>query len=355
MAAAQQTIPTAAQIPVPFPTGPSRNAGARLAAILLTSVGDDNCAAVLRHLNEDQVHSITREIGRLSAVADDERQNVLRKFEDNAKQAKLFGAGGLEYAKSVLISAFGPETGKRMAERVVKSLGTETTGIDSLQKADPQNLAKVLQSEHPQAIALVLSHLEAAQAAKLLAALPADARAEVVRRMAALDQISPDVIHKIAKNVGERLRLSGEANLESYGGIKAVADVLNRVDSSVSDVILAEIADSDPALGDSVRTLMFVFDDLLNVDAQAMRTLLGKLERKTLILALKGCSPQLKNHFTTSMSSSAASILFEDMEALGPVRIREVEEAQQAVIAVARQLEAEGTLSLKAGNDEYVV
>ena len=254
------------------------------------------------------------------------------------------------------MAAFGPETGKRMADRVLKSLGTETASIDSLQKADPQHLAKVVHQEHPQTIALVLSHIGPSHAAKLLTALPEKVRGNVIRRMAMLDQISPEIVNKIAKTLGARLRLLGESSLESYGGVRAVAEVLNRVDGSTSDGILGQISDEDANLGQTIRHLMFVFDDLLNVDVAAMRVLVGKIERKVLVVALKGCAVRVKEHFTSVMSARAAESLNEDMDALGPVRIREVEEAQQAIIEMARKLEAEGQLSLKpSSGDQYVV
>jgi flagellar motor switch protein FliG len=351
--------PTLASPVMTPPLGPPKahkRMSVRQAAILLTSVGDENCAAVLRHMTEDHVHEVTREISRLGTVSDEERTVVLETFAEVTEKGQVFDTGGIEYATSVLVAAFGPETGKRMAERVLKSLGTETANIDTLQKADPQHLAKVVHQEHPQTIALVLSHIGPSQAAKLLAALPEKVRGNVIRRMAMLDQISPDVVNKIAKTLGARLRLLGESSLESYGGVRAVAEVLNRVDTSTSDGILGQISEQDPTLGQTIRHLMFVFDDLLNVDQAAMRVLAGKIDRKVLVMALKGCAVRVKEHFTSVMSARAAESLGEDMEALGPVRIREVEEAQQVIIEIARKLEFEGQLSLKpSSGDQYVV
>jgi flagellar motor switch protein FliG len=268
---------------------------------------------------------------------------------------RLFAPGGIDYATSVLMSAFGQETGKRMADRVLKSLGTEIASIDSLQKADPQHLAKVIEREHPQTIALVLSHVGPSHAAKLLAALPDKVRADAVRRMAALDQISPEIVNKIAKTLGAKLKLLGESNLESYGGVRAVADVLNRIDASTSVDILREVSEADYTLGQAISNLMFVFDDLLQVDSETIKTLSSKVDRKMLVLALKGSTAQMRTLFTSVMSARAAEMLFEDIQALGPVRIREVQEAQQGIIAIARQLESEGQLSLKGGGGEYVV
>jgi flagellar motor switch protein FliG len=330
--------------------------GARQAAILLTSIGDENCATVLRTMKEEEVHEVTREISRLATVSDEERHSVLERFVDAVERKSLFDPGGIEYATSVLIAAFGPDAGKRMAERVLKSLGVETASIDSLQKADPQQLAKVVQREHPQTIALVLSHVGPSHAAKLLSALPHEVRAEVVRRMAALEQISPEVVNKIAKTLGAKLRGLGESNLESYGGVRAVAEVLNRVDSSTSEGILEDITGHDPNLGQTIRNLMFVFEDLQQLDVSVMRPILARIDKKVLTTALKGCTAQMKSHFTSFMSTRAAEMLYEDMETMGAVRIRDVEEAQRTIIAAARLLEKEGALSLKpSSGDQFVV
>jgi len=355
---ATMTAPVAA-LPAAPPQGEAKRSemrGVRKAAILLTTLGDEACASILRQLSEEQVHDVTREISRLTGVTDDDRRQVLEDFATAHSNSGIFGAGGIEYATSVLVAAFGAETGKRMADRVLKSLGFEMATIDSLQKADPQALAKVIHREHPQTIALILSHVGPSHAAKLLAALPAAQRPDVARRMATLDQISPEVVNKIAKTIGAKLRLLGETSLEAYGGVRAVAEVLNRVDTSTSEEILKQVTDDDPNLGQTIKNLMFVFEDLLHVDQQAMRTLVGKLDRKVLVMALKGCASRIKDHFTGLMSARAAEMLAEDMEALGPVRIREVEEAQQQIIAVARQMETEGIISLRPSTgDKFVV
>lgn len=348
--------PVAVTPPPPGPEPKSKIRGGRKAAILLTALGDEACAGVLRAMNEDEVHDATREISRLGDVSDAERKSVLEEFGEAHARGQLFQTGGIEYATQVLVAAFGPETGKRMAERVIQSLGMEMASLDSLQKADPQSLAKVIHRELPQTIALILSHVGPSQAAKLLTALPPDVRPEVALRMASLDQISPEVVGRIARTIGAKLRSLGEASFESYGGIRSVAEVLNRVDTATADSILTHITDNEPQLGTTIKNLMFVFEDLLHVDQEAIKTLLAKVDRKTLTTALKGTSAQLRDHFTSNMSTRAGEMLREDMDAMGPVRIRDVEEAQQQIVTVARQLEAEGAFSLKPSTgDQYVV
>jgi len=225
-----------------------------------------------------------------------------------------------------------------------------------LQKADPQQLAKFVHSEHPQTIALVLSHLNPSQAASLLISLPGNLRADVGLRMANLDQISPEVIHKIAAVLGQKLKALGEFSRESYGGVRAVAEMFNRLDSGTSKDILENIEAHDSGLAETIRHLMFVFEDMLMIDPNGIKEVLAKIDRKVLTLALKGTSDQLRNHFLEAMSQRGAEMLREDMDAVGPVKIKDVEAAQQQIIAVVRQLETEGVVSLKgAVGEQYVV
>jgi flagellar motor switch protein FliG len=306
--------------------------GARKAAILLTLVGDEAGAEILRQLSEEDAHEVAR-------------QNI-----------DLYRAGGIEYAKTVIYGAFGAETGKRMVERLVKSIGTSLPGIEALQKADPEHMAKIIHREHPQTIALVLCHLSTPQAARLLAALPAELRAPVIRRMASLEQISPEVIDRLAKSICAKLRIAGESSLEPCGGVRAVAQVLNHVNSGDSEEVLQQICSDDPGMGQNIRQLMFVFADLLNVATESLKMLLARADRKALTMALKGAEPQLKKHVMSLMSNRAAEMLEEDLAAMGPVRIRDVQEAQQQVMTVAAQLQAEGLISLQPdSNEQYVV
>lgn len=331
--------------------GPIR--GVRKAAILLTALGDRITPGILRSMEEEEVHDLAREVSVLSNVSDDERNEVLNEFLKVTRSPSHLG--GLEYATSVLLAAFGPEVGKRMAERLSRSVGNDAPVVDTLRKADPQNLAKIVHREHPQTIALILCHLGTSQAASLLSALPAALRNEVTRRMAALDQISPEVVNKLAKTVCAKLRLLGESDLESCGGVRAVAEVLNRVELATSEEILSAIKEEDPALAGTIRQLMFVFEDLLRLSQDDLRIILGKLDRKILTLSLKGSSPQVKSHFKSVLSSRAAEMLEEDLQALGPVRIRDVQTAQQHIIDEGRKLQAEGKISLQnAGGEEFV-
>jgi flagellar motor switch protein FliG len=333
----------------------SKISGPRKVAIYLTAVGDKLSAEVLRSLNDAEIYEVTRELSILGDVTEQERNEVLHEFLRVSDQAAFFSPGGIKYATSVLINAFGPENGKRMAERLMKAMGNDTAMIDKLRKADPQLLAKLVRSEHPQTIALILCHLAASQAATLLSALPEELQTEVARRMAALDQISPDTINKLAKTVWGKLRVVGDFGLEACGGTRAVAEILNHVEAGAGDNILNSITEQDPSLAENIRQLMFVFEDLLRLGPDVLRTIVGKVDRQTLVLALKGSSPKLKAAFMGIMSSRAAEILNEDLEALGPVRLRDVQTAQQAIITQARELQKQGLFSLNTSPLDQLV
>jgi flagellar motor switch protein FliG len=322
----------------------------------MVTLGEETSGEILRLLDEDECQEIGREIARLSVVQSDQAEDVLEEFYEMAVAHDYVVKGGIDYAKKVLYNAFGPETAKKILDRLMKQLGNETANFDALQKADPQQLAKFIHSEHPQTIALILSHLNPSQAAGLIFSLPTEMRTDVSMRMANLDQISPEIINKIASVIGAKLKSLGEVSREAYGGVRAVSEMFNRLDSNTSKEILDGMESSDPTLVETIRHLMFVFEDLLLLDQNAIKEVLSKVDRKILTTALKGTSDQLKNHILGAMSQRGAEMLREDMDALGPIKIKEVEASQQQIIAVIRQLEGEGAISLKGtAGEQYVV
>lgn len=329
--------------------------GLRKAAILMVIVGEDTSSEILRNLEEDEVQFISREIAKLSSITTEQSEQTLEEFYQMTVAGDYVRKGGIDYAKRILVGAFGQESAKKMLDRLMKTLGAESASFDALQKVDPQQLAKFIHSEHPQTIALVLSHLNPGQAAGLLFSLPQELRGEVAQRMAHLDQISPEIIARIAGVIAAKLRNLGDVSRENYGGVNAVAEMCNRLDSNTSREVLDNIELLDPNLVETIRQLMFVFEDLLLMDQNAIKELLQRVDRKVLTLALKGTSEQLRNHILSSMSQRGAEMLKEDMETLGPIKIKEVETAQQQIIGVVRQLETEGVISLKGGGgDQYV-
>jgi flagellar motor switch protein FliG len=330
--------------------------GLRKAAILLVVLGEQTSADLLQHLTEDEVQKVSREVARLTAISSEQAEIVLQEFHHISTAGDYVARGGIDYARKLLLRAFSPDQAKKLLDRLAKALGAEATSFDAIEKADPQQLAKFIHNEHPQTIALVLSHLNFTQAAALLTSLPAALRPDVAQRMASLDQISPEIIYKIAGVIGQKLQALGQFSRESYGGVRAVAEVLNRLDSGSSREILESIEQGDASLADTIRHLMFVFEDLLLIDQIGLKEMLGKVDRKVLTLALKGTSEQLRTHMLACMSQRGGEMLKEDMDALGPVKIKEVEAAQQQMIALVRQMETEGVISLKgAVGEQYVV
>ena len=321
--------------------------GIRKAAILLITLGEQASADLIKDLPEEDVQRVSREIALINRIEGEQAESVLEEFNQLTMAGDFIVRGGFDYAKKVLMSAFPADTAKKLLDRLTKALGTDVVSLDVLQKADPQQLAKFIHSEHPQTIALVLSHLNPSQAAALLVSLPPNMRSDVALRMASLDQISPEIITKIATIIGQKLKTLGEFSRESYGGVRAVSEMFNRLDSNSSKEILDNIEAQDANLVETIRHLMFVFEDLLLIDQSGIKEVLGKVDRKVLTVALKGTSEQLKEHFLSCMSQRGAEMLREDMEALGPIKIKEVEAAQQQIIAIVRQLESEGTVSLK--------
>jgi len=336
------------------PTSPTP--GVKKAAILMIILGDQVGAEILKQLDEEEVQVVSREMARISAISSEQAEDVLDEFYQMTVAKDYVLKGGIDYARKVLMGAFGPEQGKKLLDRLMKTMSSDLASFDALQKADPSQLAKFIHNEHPQTIALVLSHLNPSQAAALLISLPAELRADVALRMANLDQISPEIMAKIAGIIGHKLKAIGELSREAYGGVRAVAEMFNRLDSGSSKEILDTIENADPALVETIRHLMFVFEDLLLIDPTGIKEVLSRVDRKLLTVALKGTSDQLKNHFLQCMSQRGAEMLKEDMDAIGPVKIKEVESAQQQIISVVRQLESEGVINLKGTvGEQYVV
>ncbi len=330
--------------------------GAHKAAILLVLLGEDIAGAVYRHLPESDLEKLTEQIARLDYISPQSALSVLEEYDKLSLTQDYIALGGTEYAHRLLVKAFGEEGAKELLAEVGRSEEMSVTRLDALQKVDPQQLARFLEKEHPQTIALVMAHLDAKHGSELVVRLPESHRAEVIKRLAQMRPFSPEMAEKVSLVLQQRLQSLGEQSRRAYAGFKGVAELLNRLDPPTSKAILEDIERDDPQVAVGIRNLMFTFDDLLGVPEQGVRELLGQLDKKTLALALRGASDELKSFFFKAMSSRAVEMLKEDMDVLGPVRSREVMKAQQEIVAVARSLEAEGKITLGTeGQDEYLV
>jgi len=332
------------------------NSGLQKAAILMVLLGEETASHIYRNLSEADVQQLTQRIAELEHVKPQAAIAVLEEYHKLALTQSYLAEGGPEYAQKLLVKAFGEEGAQQLLGQVSKAMEMSVGQLESLQKADPQQLAKFLEVEHPQTVALILAHLNARQASTLLMRLPEEMRAESVKRLAQLRQFSPDVAQKVSVALHKRLESLGEQSRRAYAGFKGAADMLNQLDPNTGKGILENIEKDDPKMALAIRNLMFTFEDLLGVPEAGIRELLGQLEKKTLALALRGASEELKNLIFKSMSSRAVEMLKEDMEVLGPVRSKDVNQAQREIVDTARKLEAEGKLVLSAeAQEEYVV
>jgi flagellar motor switch protein FliG len=328
--------------------------GVRKAAILTLMVGETTAAAMFQHLNEDEIETVAREVAVVGQISPEVSSATLEEFHTMWRASEYVTRGGVDYAQKLLVKTLGPDMARRVLDRVVKSFES-TVAFSNLERADPQQLSKFVLSEHPQTIALLLAHLKPAQAAQLANSLPDELRVEVITRMATLDEISPDVMTRVSSVIEARLKALGTQASESMGGVRVVAELLNRLDRGVSTAVLSTIENESPDLAVSIRNLMFVFDDLLHVDDNAVREIIQRADKKTLTLALKGASEDIRARFISNMSKRAAQMIKEEMDVLGAVRLREVERAQQEIVAIARKLEEEGLLVTGAAAGEAYV
>ncbi len=354
---------TAIVPPTPPPVSPPKAradsqpmSGLRRAAILLVVLGDEAASAVYRNLRHDDLHMLTQEIAELGYVSPEQAASVLQDYYRLAVTQEYLAQGGPDYANQLLIKAFGDDGAKHLLNQVLQAQEANAANLDSLQKADPDQLVKFVEGEHPQTVALVLAHLGVKAASSLLVRLPEKLRAESVRRLAEMQQFSTEMVKKISVVLHKKLAALGEQKRRAYGGVHAVADMLNSIDPASNKNILEAIEQEDPKLALEIRNMMFTFDDLLTVADASIREILSQVDKKTLAMALKGASEELKNHFYKAMSSRAVEMLKEDIDALGPVRARQVQKAQQETVNLARKLEAEGKITLKGSEDDsYVV
>ncbi len=327
----------------------------RKAAIVLVALGPTDSAKILRSLPEKQADQVARAIAELEQLTPDEVQVALEEFNRMLVSDRLLIRGGFDYADQMLTEAYGPSVAKQLLSRLMKSMGSEAATFDNFSKTDPLQLARLVQDEHPQTIALVLSHLKPGQAAALLRGLPFEIRSSVASRMADLDQISPEIVKNIASVIDQKLQNVSQLSREAYGGVRAVAEIFNRLETGVCTQLMNSVEQANKPLFDNIREYMFVFRDLERLDNTAIAALISRSERSVLIVALKGTNETLRQKFLATQSQRGAAMMAEDIESLGSLKRKDVEAAQQTLIAIAREMEKEGIISLRAGVEEQYV
>jgi len=323
-------------------------------AKLLVLLGEESTAKVFKMLEYDEVQDITREISLADSIEKDEAEALLEEVYNTYMAQEYIAKGGIEYAKKVLSKSMPPDEARRIIDRLTKSLQT-TSRFTGLRNVDPSQLSKIIENEHPQTIALIIGHLDPSRAAELLSALPEEIRSDVTLRLAALEEISPEVLTKIASVLDEKLESLSGLQTEEVGGVRMVAEILNRMDRSTSQGVLEMIESNNPELAATIRDLMFVFDDILLLDDMGIREILKNVDRKALTMALKGTTDEMKEKFMRNMSERAQQLLVEEMDYLGPVRLKDVEAAQREIVEVVRGLDEEQVIQIGGGGDEVVV
>jgi flagellar motor switch protein FliG len=321
--------------------------GLRKAAVLLVAVGEGLAKEILRALPGPDVERLTEELADLRGITPELSSEIIEEFWEMLETQNFMVHGGLDYASRLLIETFGPERAEDLLALVRRSQEAAQGNLAKLQRTDPQQLGKLLDSEHPQTIALVLAHLDPKRASMVLDNLSEDHKVVSVQRLAEMRQFSPEMAQKVAHILHRRLESVGDTQRESYSGFKAVADLLNRLNAEESKKILETIEEGQPELALGIRNLMFTFDDLVTVPPATIREIVSGVDKRQLALALRGANEELRAQIFKAMSSRAVEMLKEDMEVLGPVRSREVGQAQQEILNLARRLEAEGKVVLK--------
>ena len=323
-------------------------------AILLIALGPEYSAKIFQHLDDEEIESITLEIANHKQVTVEQKAEVVSEFYQMAMAQDYISSGGLAYAQNVLEKALGSEKAMEIINRLTTSL--QVRPFDFLRKTDPSQLVNFIQNEHPQTIALIMAYLEPDQAASVLSSLSPEAQADVVKRIAQMDRTSPDIIREVERVLERKLSTLVTNDFTTAGGVQAIVEVINRVDRTTEKSIIETLEVDNPELAEEIKRLMFVFEDIVQLDDRSLQMVLREVDTKDLSPALKATQGEVADKIYRNMSKRAADMLREEIEFMGPVKIRDVEEAQQKVVAVIRSLEEKGEIVIARGQgDEMIV
>ncbi len=324
--------------------------GTEKAAVLLRSIGEADAAEVLKHMNPKEVQKIGQSMATLTNVNREEVELVINDFSNIVEQETGLGIGSQDYVRKMLVGALGEDRAGSLLDRILS--GSNTNGLEQLKWMDPRAIFEVIRLEHPQIISIVCSFLESDQAAQVLAFFPDRDQANVLQRIATLDGIQPAALTELNDILEKQFSGSSASQTTMVGGLKTAADILNFVDGTAEAAIMEKIKESEPDLGQSIEDLMFVFDNLIDVDDRGIQTLMREIQTDQLQLALKGADEALKEKFLTNMSQRAAEMMRDDLEAMGPVRVSDVETAQKGILSAARALSDKGEIMLGGGGGD---
>ena len=326
--------------------------GVQRAAVLLMAIGSDKAADVLKHMSPKEVQSVGSAMATLQNIHRDGVARVMDEFIEKVGNQTAMGVGSDDYIRQMMVNALGEDKAKSMIDRIL--VGKNAKGLETLKWMDARSVAELIRLEHPQIIAIVLSYLDSDQAANVVSLLPERARPDIMMRVAALDGVPPSALNEL--NVIMEKQFSGTSNVaqSTMGGFKTAANIINFMDSSVGSAIMTAIQEHDNEMSDSIQELMFVFDNLIDVDDRGIQALLREVSSDNLTLALKAADEKIKDKILKNMSKRAAEMLKEDMESRGPVKLSDVEGAQKEILAVARRLADAGEIVLGGGGEEFV-
>ncbi|WP_312700043.1 flagellar motor switch protein FliG [Sedimentibacter sp.] len=328
--------------------------GKQKAAAIIISLGADDASKIYKFLKEDEIEQLTYEISRLQHLSPQVVEQTLKDFYELCLTQKVITEGGYEYARSVLEKAFGSQTAASLLERVTKTLRTKS--FEFIRKADYKNLLTIIQNEHPQAIALILSYARADQASAVISELPKEKRIDVVERIAKMDRTSPEIVRYVEEELEKKFNSIVSVDFTEIGGVNYVADVMNNMDRGNEKYIFDELNKKDAKLADEIRMRMFVFEDIVTMDSMSIQRFLREVDSKDLVYAIKGSNKDVADMLFSNMSTKMGDTIKSELEYTHNLRLRDVEEAQQRIVSVIRRLEEEGELIIaKGGKDDIIV
>jgi flagellar motor switch protein FliG len=327
--------------------------GRQKAAVLLVSLGAEASAEVFKHLRQDEIDELTLEIAGIGHVPQERKQAVVEEFYETALAQDYIAEGGLEYARAILEKALGSDRANDVMTRLSGAI--QVSPFEFLRRTDAGQILNVIANEHPQTVALVMAYLPPETAAQVVSSLPDDLQAEVAMRIALMDRTAPEVIREIERVLERKLSSVINQDFTSAGGLRSLVDLLNQVDRATERTILETLEEQNPELADEVRRMMFLFEDIVVLDDRSIQQVLREVDTKELAVALKGTSDEVQEKIYANMSERAAAIIKEDLEFMGPVRVKTVEEAQQKIVAVIRRLEDAGQIVIVRGGEDQLV
>ncbi|MBI4979014.1 MAG: flagellar motor switch protein FliG [Spirochaetes bacterium] len=328
--------------------------GRQKAAIFLVSLGTEISSEVFKHLREDEIEQLTFDIARLENIESDDKDKVLREFQEMMTAQDFITQGGIDYARDLLERSLGSQKASDIINRLTSSL--QVRPFDFIRRTDPAHLLNFIQGEHPQTIALILAYLEPGKAANILGSLSSEIQADVAKRIATMDRTTPDVLREVERVLERKLSTLASEDFTSAGGIEAIVDVLNAVDRGTEKTIIESLEEDDPELAEEIKKRMFVFEDIVLLDDRAIQKVLREVDSNDLGKALKSVDSDVQEKIFRNMSKRASTLLKEDMDYMGPIRLKDVEEAQQKIVNIIRKLEEQGDIVVaRAGEDELVV